>query len=165
MPGHTLSTSERENLSATSVLKTGTRQIDPKLFGEAQRMLIYRAATLPGVARIFVAPGIKRALCDITWRDRSFLRTVRPWYGHDDHIHVRLSCPAGASGCVDQAPPPAGDGCGDELAYWFTDEPYKDERRTARAAADPRRSPARLQRRPQRRLTPRAPGDSSRARD
>ena len=37
MPGHTLSDSERENLSATSVLKPGTRQIDPKLFGEAQR--------------------------------------------------------------------------------------------------------------------------------
>ena len=125
MPGHTLSNSERENLSATSVLKAGTRQIAPKLFGEAQRMLISRAATMPGVARIFVAPGIKRALCDITWRDPSFLRTVRPWYGHDDHIHVRLSCPAGASGCVDQAPPPAGDGCGDDLAWWFTDEPYQ----------------------------------------
>jgi penicillin-insensitive murein endopeptidase len=125
MPGHTLSASERENLSATSVLKAGTRQVDPALFGEAQRMMIYRAATLPGVARIFVAPGIKRNLCAINWRDRAFLRLVRPWYGHDDHIHVRLSCPPGAGGCVDQAPPPAGDGCGAELSYWFTDEPYK----------------------------------------
>jgi penicillin-insensitive murein endopeptidase len=88
-------------------------------------MMIFRAATLPGVARIFVAPGIKEALCAVNWRDRSFLRLVRPWYGHDDHIHVRLSCPPGAQNCVDQAAPPAGDGCGDELAYWFTDEPYK----------------------------------------
>jgi len=35
---------------------------------------------------------------------------------------VRLNCPGGAPGCVEQAPPPAGDGCGEELAWWFTDE-------------------------------------------
>jgi penicillin-insensitive murein endopeptidase len=125
MPDHTLSAAERENTSARSVLKKGTRTIDPKLFGEPQRMLVYRAATQPGVARIFVAPGIKRALCVINWRDRSFLNLVRPWYGHDDHIHVRLSCPAGAAGCVEQDLPPAGDGCGAELDWWFTEEPYK----------------------------------------
>lgn len=125
MPGHALSADERETLSATSVLKSGTREIDPARFGEAQRLMIYRAATLPGVARIFVAPGIKRSLCTSNWRDRSFLRLVRPWYGHDDHIHVRLACPAGAQNCIDQSPPPDGDGCGEELAYWFTDEPYK----------------------------------------
>jgi penicillin-insensitive murein endopeptidase len=125
MPDHVLSADERENLSAVSVLKKGTREVDPKWFGEAQRMLIYRAAQLPGVARIFVAPGIKKALCAITWRDRSFLNRVRPWYGHDDHIHVRLSCPPGATLCADQDPAPPGDGCGAELAWWFTDEPYK----------------------------------------
>lgn len=125
MPDHTLSTADRENLSAVSVLKQGTRNVDPRRFGEAQRMLLYRAAQVPGVARIFVAPGIKRAMCDITWRDPSFLNTLRPWYGHDDHFHVRLDCPAGATRCVDQDPAPPGDGCGAELDYWFTDEPYK----------------------------------------
>lgn len=125
MPNYTLSAGERENLSAVSVLRKGTRDVDPARFGEAERLLIYRAAQLPGVARIFVAPGIKRALCEIRWRDRSFLRNIRPWYGHDDHIHVRLACPAGASSCVDQDPVPAGDGCGAELDYWFTDAPYQ----------------------------------------
>ena len=125
MPERTLSADERESKSAASVLKKGTRTIDPARFGEAQRMLLYRAATLPGVARIFVAPGIKRALCAVTWRDRSFLNRIRPWYGHDDHFHVRLSCPAGSAYCVDQDPAPAGDGCGAELDYWFTEEPYK----------------------------------------
>ena len=125
MPGHTLSANERENISAVSMLKKGTREIDPARFGEAHRLLLYRAATLPGVARIFVAPGIKRSLCDANWRDRSFLNKIRPWYGHDDHFHVRLSCPPGATLCENQAPAPAGDGCGDELAWWFTDEPYK----------------------------------------
>lgn len=124
-PSHVLSADERENISAISVLKKGTRQVDPAKFGEAERLLLYRAAQLPGVARIFVAPGIKRSLCDINWRDRSFLNKIRPWYGHDDHFHVRLSCPPGATLCEDQAPAPAGDGCGDELAWWFTEEPYK----------------------------------------
>ena len=124
-PGHTLSAAERENLSAISVLRKGTRNVDPKQFGEGQRMLLYRAARLAGVARIFVAPGIKKALCAINWRDRSFLNKIRPWYGHDDHFHVRLACPAGSAYCKDQDPIPAGDGCGAELDYWFTDEPYK----------------------------------------
>ena len=125
MPDHTLSAKERETISASSMLKKGTRDVDPKRFGEAERMLLYRAAQMPNVARIFVAPGIKRALCAVTWRDRSFLNKLRPWYGHDDHFHVRLSCPPGSAYCADQAPAPAGDGCGAELDYWFTEEPYK----------------------------------------
>ena len=125
MPNRTLSAQDRENTSAISALKTGTREINPAQFGEAQRLLLYRAAQLPGVARIFVAPGIKRALCGVKWRDRSFLAKLRPWYGHDDHFHVRLACPANAPSCVDQAPVSAGDGCGADLDYWFTDAPYQ----------------------------------------
>jgi penicillin-insensitive murein endopeptidase len=125
MPNHTLSAKERESIAAVSVLKKGTRDVDPKRFGEAERLLLYRAAQLPGVARVFVAPGIKKSLCATKWRDPSFLNKVRPWYGHDDHFHVRLACPAGATQCLDQDPVPAGDGCGEDLDYWFTDEPYK----------------------------------------
>ncbi len=47
---------------------------------------------------------------------------MRPWWGHDAHMHVRLACPEGAGACVDQAPPPPGDGCDETLAWWFTDE-------------------------------------------
>jgi len=125
MPGHTLSAKERETISAVSMLKKGTRDVDPRKFGEAQRMLLYRAAQPSGVARIFVAPGIKKVMCAIKWRDPSFLNKLRPWYGHDDHFHVRLACPAGATSCADQDPAPAGDGCGADLDYWFTPEPYK----------------------------------------
>jgi penicillin-insensitive murein endopeptidase len=125
MPNHVLSGEERESLSAISVVKGKSGEVEPSLFGEAERMLIYRAAQLPGVARIFVAPGIKRSLCSIKWRDRSFLSKVRPWYGHDDHFHVRLACPAGAQSCMDQNPVPTGDGCGSDLDYWFTDAPYR----------------------------------------
>lgn len=125
MPGHPLSATQRESLGAVSMLKKGTRDADPRRFGEAQRLLLYRAAQSPDVARIFVAPGLKRAMCAITWRDPSILRKLRPWYGHDDHFHVRLNCPAGDTGCTDQDPIPPGDGCGADLDYWFTDAPYK----------------------------------------
>jgi len=131
MPDHTLSASERESMSAPSMLQPGTgnmRDVDPEKFGEAQRMLLYRAATQPGVARIFVAPGIKKAMCAVNWRDRSFLGKLRPWYGHDEHFHVRLECPAGDTQCVPQAPAPAGDGCGADLAWWYTPAPYKPTR-------------------------------------
>jgi penicillin-insensitive murein endopeptidase len=128
MPAHTLSANERETMGAPSMLKPGTgntRDVDPAKFTEGIRMLLYRAATLPGVARIFVAPGIKKAMCAIGWRDRSFLGKLRPWYGHDDHFHVRLECPPGATQCVPQAPVPPGDGCGADLAWWYTPAPYK----------------------------------------
>ena len=39
------------------------------------------------------------------------------------HFHVRIACPKDAAYCEDQAPVPAGDGCGDELYSWF--EPAK----------------------------------------
>ena len=44
---------------------------------------------------------------------------IRPWFGHDSHFHVRIACPKDAAYCEDQAPVPAGDGCGDELYSWF----------------------------------------------
>jgi penicillin-insensitive murein endopeptidase len=48
---------------------------------------------------------------------------VRPWYGHNDHIHVRLKCPADSPNCRKQPPVPGDDGCSDaSLAYWFSDK-------------------------------------------
>ncbi len=75
----------------------------------------------PEVARIFVNPAIKKALCREAGSDRGWLTKVRPIYGHNYHFHIRLECPAGDSACHDQDPPPSGDGCGSELDYWFSD--------------------------------------------
>ena len=72
------------------------------------------------MARIFINPAIKKALCREAGEDRAWLRKVRPMWGHNYHFHIRLACPAGAAGCSDQDPPPPGDGCGEELARWFT---------------------------------------------
>jgi penicillin-insensitive murein DD-endopeptidase len=109
---------ERETLELASKVGTDRRQVNSH-FGPAQAELIRMAASDPRVARIFVNPPIKRALCDAEWKDRSFLRTVRPWNGHTRHMHVRLHCPQESHDCQVQVPPPPGDGCGAELAAWF----------------------------------------------
>lgn len=131
MPDRTLTREERENISAVSMLKGplnvagADRSVDPKKWSDSRARLIRRAASDPRVARIFVNPAIKKALCDFeTGKDRSWLRTVRPWWGHDYHFHVRLACPAGSEGCKDQDVPPPGDGCGKELSWWLSDEPW-----------------------------------------
>lgn len=105
-------------------------------WGPDQHWLIQRAAKDPRVARLFVNPAIKRALCATETGDRDWLRKVRPWYGHDAHIHVRLSCPADSRGCLDQTPPPPGDGCGDQLAWWLSDE-ARQPRRTKASEPEP----------------------------
>lgn len=91
-------------------------------WGERQRFLVETVARNPSVDRIFVNAGIKRALCREVQGDRSWMRKVRPWWGHDAHFHVRLRCPAGSPDCKAQPALPAGDGCGPELAWWFTPE-------------------------------------------
>ena len=125
MPDRRLSRQEREELSAISMLRDGTRQIDPGRWTEAHARIIRRAALDERVARIFVHPAIKDQLCRWASGDRSWLRRVRPWYGHHYHFHVRLACPPGSVGCTDQDPPPAGDGCGDAMAWWLSDEPWR----------------------------------------
>ncbi|MFD2113712.1 penicillin-insensitive murein endopeptidase [Thiorhodococcus fuscus] len=89
---------------------------------DAQRFLIETAARHPSVDRIFVNPPIKRALCESAHGDRSWLRKIRPWWGHDAHFHVRLVCPDDSPLCQNQAPVPPGDGCGRDLAWWFSPE-------------------------------------------
>ena len=130
MPERRFTRNERETVSAISMLKKGTRTIDPKKFTMAHLRLIKRAASTPGIARIFVHPGIKKALCDRAGADRAWLRQVRPWYGHHYHFHVRMSCPPGNPGCKNQNPPPAGDGCGKELSWWLSDAPWKPKKST-----------------------------------
>jgi penicillin-insensitive murein endopeptidase len=57
-------------------------------------------------------------MCQSAGPAREWLRKVRPWWGHDDHFHVRLSCPPDSPECTPQPALPAGDGC-EALAWWF----------------------------------------------
>lgn len=81
--------------------------------------MVRQAARDPQVARIFVNPAIKQQLCLNAGSDRQWLNKVRPWFAHRAHMHVRLHCPTASPECEEQAPPPAGDGCGAELQSWF----------------------------------------------
>ena len=107
-----LSTTERENISSISMRRANGAFTNDQ-WTRAHHNILKAAASDPRVARIFIFPGAKVQMCKDEKGDRSWLRKIRPWYGHHYHFHVRLACPKGARGCVDQAPPPAGDGCAD----------------------------------------------------
>ena len=125
MPSRRLSAQERENMSATSLVNEKTHLVKEKLWRSEHARLLKRAASYPEVERILVNPGIKKKLCDTVKGDRSWLRKVRPFWGHDYHFHIRIGCQAGSPGCKRQEATPASDGCDKSLAWWFTEEPWR----------------------------------------
>ncbi|MFC5314828.1 penicillin-insensitive murein endopeptidase [Azospirillum rugosum] len=119
-----LARQDRERTDFPTMVNLKAQRVFPDRFGPRQARLLELAATSPKVARVFVNPAIKLALCAGERGDRSWLRKIRPWAGHDSHFHVRLDCPAGATACLSQDSIPPGDGCGQELLSWF--EPPKE---------------------------------------
>jgi penicillin-insensitive murein endopeptidase len=130
--------SARETIDVPSLVLPDESAVDPARFTPAHASLIRLAASQPGVDRIFVNHGIKRSLCRM-FPGADWLRRVRPWRGHDSHMHIRLRCPVGQSDCRDQPPVPVGDGCDASLAWWLSE----DARRPApRTPGPPPRMPA-----------------------
>ncbi len=122
MPDKRLTYQERENLSAVSVLKSGSFYVDDARWTKAHEQLLHEAAAYPQVQRILVHPGVKKKLCDTVTGDRAWLAKIRPYYGHHYHFHLRIRCPDGASGCKPQSAVPAGTGCEKKiLDWWFKD--------------------------------------------
>jgi penicillin-insensitive murein endopeptidase len=139
MPDHVLSTEEREKTAASKLLKPGSNvDIDMRKWPAGYEDLLKRAASYDQVERIFVNPGIKKVLCERAGTDRAWLHKIRPWYQHDDHFHVRLKCPAGMASCKSQDAVPAGDGCGDNLAYWLGPAPWRPAPKPKKPAPPPR---------------------------
>jgi len=130
MPQRELSRAEREETSATDMVREDRLDIDPSVWTEGHLAVLRTAARAPEVQRIFVNAAIKRALCRQATGDRSWLAKVRPMFGHNYHFHIRLYCPRGAEGCKDQDPVPPGDGCDASLAWWFTDEALHPKKST-----------------------------------
>lgn len=120
-----LSAKERESLSANNLRSADQTQVTAA-YTPAHAALLRAAASDPRVDRIFVTPPIKIALCAGAKRsDRGWLQKIRPLYGHHDHFHVRLKCPAGSSACKVQSPTvdelsKGGDGCDESLTWWVT---------------------------------------------
>lgn len=112
-----LSRDQRENLSSISLRRNAGAYVNSS-WTPQHAALLKAAASDPRVARIFVFPGAKVEMCKTaTAADTEWLRKIRPWYGHHYHFHVRLHCPKGATSCVEQTPPPAGNGCA-EAQTW-----------------------------------------------
>jgi len=111
-----LSAAERESLSSISMRRASGAFVNSSWTPQHEAIL-KAAASDPRVARIFLFPGAKVEVCKNATGDRSWLRKIRPWWGHHYHFHVRLNCPAGAAGCEDQAPPPPGDGCAEAQGW------------------------------------------------
>lgn len=115
-----LSVIQRENLSSISMRRQNGAFTNSN-WTRAHHEIVKAAAKDPRTARIFIFPGAKVRMCkEESGSDRAWLRKVRPWWGHHYHFHVRLSCPNGAKGCVNQSPPPPGDGCA-EAERWVHD--------------------------------------------
>jgi penicillin-insensitive murein DD-endopeptidase len=126
-PKPRLAPEDRENVDLPLMVLPDHSDIDPSHFGAPQVTILRLAARDPKVDRIFVNPVIKRALCEGRFGaregDSAWLHKIRPWYGHDEHFHVRLSCPPDSPECVGQPPVPAGDGCDESLDWWLKPHP------------------------------------------
>ncbi|MGE7370220.1 penicillin-insensitive murein endopeptidase [Neorhizobium sp. NPDC001467] len=130
MPERHMTAAEREKLPFTSMLdKSKFLTVDQRRWTFTHAKLVMQAASYPDVERIFVNPAIKKKLCDTWTGNRSLLGKVRPIYGHDEHFHIRMRCPAGDANCRPQTAVPAGDGCDKSLAWWFTPEPWAKPKR------------------------------------
>ena len=118
LPGTNLNLgpAERESISSISLRRSNGAYVNSN-WTRQHHEVIKAAAKDRRTARIFVFPGAKVQMCKDETGNRAWLRKVRPWYGHHYHFHVRLACPRGANGCVDQAAPPPGDGCA-EAQEW-----------------------------------------------
>ncbi|MGZ3690731.1 MAG: penicillin-insensitive murein endopeptidase [Pseudobdellovibrio sp.] len=128
---------EIENWPSPSFVQD--RKILLATWGKEQTQLVELAADFPEVNRIFVSPAIKKYFCE-THKDAPWLYKLRSWWGHDDHIHVRLSCPADSPDCKSQtALDPKNNSCGTELDWWFSAE--ADTQATAQEAPGVREFP------------------------
>jgi penicillin-insensitive murein endopeptidase len=109
----------RETIDPVSLVRPDGRAVDPALWRPEHVTLLHLATQLPGIDRVLVNPAIKKQLCETVTGDRSWLRLVRPWYGHASHMHINFVCPPGQPECPARPPLPAGEGCDASLQWWF----------------------------------------------
>ena len=122
MPDQVLSKEERETIPASNLVAADWKRLNPQTWNSDYIAFIKTAAQQPEVERVLVNAAIKKELCRVEANQpHAWMSKVRPWYGHHDHIHVRLRCPANSSQCKAQPPVQGGDGCSaKELDYWFS---------------------------------------------
>jgi penicillin-insensitive murein endopeptidase len=135
MPKGGLTLHQRETMSAVSVLRPHSLYVDDSRWTSAYEGILKMAASEPGVERVLVHPGVKKKLCDTVTGDRSWLSKIRPFWGHDDHFHIRIGCQPGSPLCKEQWQPTK-EGCDKSLAWWFTEEPWRPAKNPKPKARD-----------------------------
>lgn len=73
----------REEFSARSLVK------EPNLWTDKHENFLRLIAEDNRIERVFINPEIKKRLCQ-KFNGANWLKPLRPWWGHDDHLHVRL---------------------------------------------------------------------------
>ncbi len=104
MPDHVQTREERELNGATDMVAANRLDVDPKVWTRERMELIKTASEDPAVTRIFVNAAIKKAMCREAGSDRNWLAKVRPWWGHAEHFHIRIACPADSPQCKGATP-------------------------------------------------------------
>jgi penicillin-insensitive murein endopeptidase len=118
-PHPVLPVAAREALEPPSLVRPDGRAVDPARWRPEHMLLLRLATTLPGVDRVLVNAAIKKQLCREATGDRSWLRLIRPWYGHASHMHINFVCPPDQPECPKRPPLPPGEGCDATLQWWF----------------------------------------------
>ncbi len=113
-----LTLEESENWAATSYV--AGENLTDDWHGGIEKM-IQLSAQDKRVQRVLVNPVVKKHFCH-KYPGKQWMRKIRAWYGHDDHAHVRLYCDKKNPYCEPQSDPPIGDGCDENLEWWFTEE-------------------------------------------
>ncbi|MEO8244649.1 MAG: penicillin-insensitive murein endopeptidase [bacterium] len=125
-PSLALSAGQREKISSISIRTNDQLRVNEN-WDPSYREVLKAAASDPRVDRIFVAAAIKIEMCRTAKAsDAGWLQHIRPEAAHQDHFHVRLKCPPGASYCQTQKPTVAelskgGSGCDETLQWWVSD--------------------------------------------
>ena len=138
MPSRRLTQKERRETSAISMLQGNgsSLYVDDEKWTYAHGELLKLAAKYGSVERIFIHPGIKKKMCQTYGNNKtnnSWMIKLRPYYGHHYHFHIRMACPETSPDCRAQDPVPShGNGCDASLDWWFTDEPWRPAKPTAK---------------------------------
>ncbi|MGE4232998.1 MAG: penicillin-insensitive murein endopeptidase [Bacteriovoracia bacterium] len=122
-PGEQFSLSTRETLSAGKIVEQD--KLDPNLWNKKKIKILQIFAQRPNVDRIFVTAAVKKDLCqryDRFKKNKGWLSKIRPWFGHDDHFHVRLTCPKNSKTCYSSSDAILGTSCDQTLEWWFSEE-------------------------------------------
>lgn len=123
--GKTMPSKSQRNTWGATEYVVGRKKLK-KAWGPEQTKLVVTAADSDKVNRIFVSPAIKKHLCE-KFPEAPWQYKLRSWWAHGDHLHVRLNCPPGSANCTPQdALDPKENGCGTELAWWFSKEADDD---------------------------------------